>query len=158
MRKIAKKFLNVVGAINSKLQLCIASILSYIEHSTIGFAYKYFCYRSYEKNMLISKKICDEIPPMETITKTDWGYYRELEKKFLRVMDELKNKLSSEDIEYILDLFEHNEMGVAYEHLCVQLNEYYIPISKELYDEISELGKTMDIEASYYTDLEELIK
>lgn len=158
MRKIAKKFLNVIGAINSKLQQCITSILSYIEHSTIGFAYKYLFYQSYEKNILISKKICDEIPSMETIAKTDWDYYRELEKKLLSVVNKMKNKLSARDIEYILDLFEHNEMGVAYEHLCVQLNEYSIPISKELYDEISELGKSMDIEASYYTDLEELIK
>ena len=45
-----------------------------------------------------------------------------------------KDSLFKEDVDEINDYIVHGECGLAYDHVCAQLNEYNIPISKESYE------------------------
>lgn len=81
----------------------------------------------------------------------------EVEQKFIKLIDKIKDKLSAKDTTIILNDTEHGEIEIAYELLCVQLYEYSISISREIYEEIYEIGKILKIDASYYTVLEKLI-
>lgn len=50
------------------------------------------------------------------------------------------------------------ERGVAYDHLCIQLDEYSTPISEEFYNAREALGRILQIEIKYFEKLMLLIK
>ena len=74
-----------------------------------------------------------------------------------QLLDEVKYKLSPDDINNIADFIENNEFGLAYETLCTQLYEYDLKISYELYEKISFCGKSIKIHPSIWMPLKELI-
>ena len=80
-----------------------------------------------------------------------------LEKKTRELFDMTKSNLSQVDIDEITDYITHGECGVAYDHICVQLYEYNIPISKKTYTLIDEIGKYLEYKESEWVYLQKLI-
>lgn len=78
--------------------------------------------------------------------------------KLTQALDEVINKLPEIDIKNIAEFIEHNEFGVAYELLCVQVYEYEVEISEGFYEELFFCGKSMQIDPVYYEPLKELIR
>lgn len=94
------------------------------------------------------------------VPKNAWEKLKSMEQDLMvleNIVDKLKNKLSQEDIDTVNELIDHNEWGIAYEHICVQLSEFDIPINRQLYEEIEKFGKLIETSDSYWLHLQELI-
>ena len=74
------------------------------------------------------------------------------------IIDELRTKLPPEDLALINEFIDHDEWGIAYQHICIQLSEYEIPISRNLYEKIEKFGSLIGIPDAYWLSLEDLIK
>lgn len=55
------------------------------------------------------------------------------------------------------ELIDHNEGVIAFENICQNIYEYDVRISKELYNEIEELGLRYNLEKGTWEFLNELI-
>ena len=58
----------------------------------------------------------------------------------------------------IFEYIENDEWGVAYETLCSVIEQEKLPITKEDYDAIKEVGLLMKMDACYWEDISNLIK
>jgi hypothetical protein len=56
------------------------------------------------------------------------------------------------------DFLDHNEWGLAFEHVCTQLYEHEVTIDQTLYDEINRLGVAMKLDDSGWLFLKELLR
>ena len=80
---------------------------------------------------------------------------RKIEKALLEVLDAIGGGLPAEQVEDMRDLVRHCEPGVAFENLCEQLNEYDVPVPREVYERLVWIGKAMKIDPSYWEGLGE---
>ena len=78
--------------------------------------------------------------------------------QLIQILNEVKNKISSEEVKNILELIENNEFGLAYETLCTQIYEYEVSITGEFYEKISFYGESIKIQPFFWLPLKELIK
>lgn len=65
--------------------------------------------------------------------------------------------LPEKDRNFIIELLEHDEWGVAFESICGAILEDKIPISNEIFGKVCELGKKMDLDSSTWECLHNLI-
>lgn len=80
-----------------------------------------------------------------------------IEDKLLELLNEISNKLLSSDAAEIQEYIEHREWGLAFETLCILLEEDEIRISIEFYNKLSQCGKLMNIAPSYLLSIKKLI-
>ena len=69
----------------------------------------------------------------------------------------LKKDLDAESIHEIEDYIDHREWGLAYETICVLIQDYNIKISNYFFEKIVNLGKRMDIEHIYIDMIKGLV-
>lgn len=73
------------------------------------------------------------------------------------LLKEKIEELPEQDIQNISEDIHHHEWGVAFETLCVQIYEYDIPVNTDYYNRMANLGKSMNIDPSYWLPLKKLI-
>ena len=66
--------------------------------------------------------------------------------------------LSNVDRKNIIEFADHNEWGLALDTLCSQIYEYGIVITKDIYEEIKQLGNCMEIDETTWSYLKTLVK
>ena len=69
----------------------------------------------------------------------------------------LINEIPEQDRETINEYLEHDEWGIAYEHLCATILDEKIVINRFILRELFELGEIMELEPVNYKDLERLV-
>jgi hypothetical protein len=74
----------------------------------------------------------------------------ELARQLEGLLRELSPSLTEFDIESIRDLIEHNEIGVAFEDFCTQLNERGAVCSPEQVARMAAIGGAMGIDPWYW--------
>ncbi len=74
------------------------------------------------------------------------------------VLDSLKDKLPNADFERMHELIQVREWGVCFQNLCDQLYEYDVRISSETYKRIEAIGNRMELPASNWKPLQELVE
>lgn len=62
-------------------------------------------------------------------------------------------KLPLEDKEEIQEYLEYNEFGIAFEILCIAIEEYDIGISQERKEEIARIGNEMEMDERLWSSL-----
>ncbi len=83
--------------------------------------------------------------------------YSHFEKMVINLLDLIRSQLTNDNIENIEDLIAHNESGVAYETIVPLIYEYKIPLTKESYQLVTEIGQAMKKKESYWLILRDLI-
>lgn len=69
----------------------------------------------------------------------------ELEKQISDIALNFSHCLSPEELTELSDLLRHDERGVAYEMLCVQLYEHECKMTRAVLDRLDALGETMNL-------------
>ncbi|MBP0724075.1 MafI family immunity protein [Bacillus sp. RG28] len=67
------------------------------------------------------------------------------------------NGLPKGDKQELTEFLEHDEWGIALEHLCATVLEEEINISSELFYEIREVGEKIEIDCASWEELKHLI-
>ena len=73
--------------------------------------------------------------------------------EFETLLHEVSQKLTTDDIEQIMDLLLANELGVAFENLCTQLYERDAVCTKDQIDQITRIGNALKIDSDYWQGL-----
>lgn len=73
------------------------------------------------------------------------------------IVDDVKNKLSQEDLNFVNVYIDNNEWVIVYEFICDQLYEYNVPINRQLYEKIKKFGKLIGVSDNNWLPLQELI-
>ena len=76
-----------------------------------------------------------------------------LENNIRAIMEQMKN-LPQIDRDHIIEYLDHNEWGIAVEHLCSSIREEKILLSESLYEKIRQVSEQMEI----WNDIREEIK
>ena len=76
----------------------------------------------------------------------------------LNLIDSVKALLPKSDIENALEMVKQDEFGCGFEIICIQLFEYDVMISPDIYQKIVELGQKMEMPEEKWLFLKELIK
>ncbi len=71
-----------------------------------------------------------------------------------KLVGELTDFLTVEDIKNVHELINHGECGVALELICSQLFEYEVAISSEMLQRIKEIGIDMSLPEETWNILE----
>jgi len=79
----------------------------------------------------------------------------EIEKRLLLVLTAFQGPIPAYQLDDMRDLCRAGEPGVALENFATQLDEYSVPIRKELFEEIATLGKAMNLDPKYFAPLRE---
>lgn len=66
--------------------------------------------------------------------------------------------LNENDLRHANDFLDHNEFGLCFDTLITQMYEYDLEIDNEIYDLISKIGKSMNLEIGSYSFMKELIR
>jgi len=83
---------------------------------------------------------------------------KEIIKRIERLLEAVESGITEENIKDVTELLEHNEMGEALSLICTQVYEYDVSISSETYQEIESLGQQMEMNASEWQMLKELVE
>ena len=79
-----------------------------------------------------------------------------LEKRIIKLVQQIKH-IPAKEKEDIIEFASNNEWGLALDTLCFQIDEHDISISKEEYQEIMNLGMSLNMEESIWIGLKRLI-
>jgi hypothetical protein len=74
----------------------------------------------------------------------------EIERRLAIVISKASGWLPESQLDDMRSLNEAGEPGVALENLCVQLYEYDIQVSEEVWDELKLLGSAMGVKEDYW--------
>ncbi|MDR6563436.1 MULTISPECIES: MafI family immunity protein [unclassified Arcicella] len=66
--------------------------------------------------------------------------------------------LNENNLENAKDYLVHNEYELCFDTIITQMYEYDIEISNEVYNSISRIGKTMNLQQDSYSFMKELIR
>jgi hypothetical protein len=81
----------------------------------------------------------------------------EISIKMIAIIKSL-NDIPTKDKEFLFELLEHDEWGVALETLCAIVNEEGISISQDVYRKMVELGEYMQMDSATWKGLDKLIQ
>lgn len=81
-----------------------------------------------------------------------------LEKRVRALLEQASSQLQKKDIEFADDNIKHKQYDLAFELICVQLFEHDAIINLNLYKEIEEIGRIMNIDSSSWRFLEQSLK
>jgi hypothetical protein len=85
--------------------------------------------------------------------KAKLAYFAGLEKRLLRLLEPLRDKLSKENAEFVAELIDVHELGLGLEVLSNVLLENNVPLDRPTIDEIERLVQTMGLEADVVDQL-----
>ncbi|MFC4776216.1 MafI family immunity protein [Paenibacillus sp. GCM10023252] len=71
----------------------------------------------------------------------------DITKEILEIVN-MTTELPQEDFDFILELLEHDEWGVAFETLCAAILEEGLPIAQETYTKLESLCHAMGMDKS----------
>ena len=72
------------------------------------------------------------------------------ERAVLLIIDDLGGRLPPEQLQYMRDLANAGEPGIALEDLCTQIFEYDVVIGTDLLAKIQDVGQAMKIDPKYW--------
>jgi hypothetical protein len=76
-----------------------------------------------------------------------------LEQQFNALVAELAPLLTADDVKMIRELVDANELGVAFENFCVQLQERDVVCFGRQFDRIAAIGEAMGIARDYWSNI-----
>lgn len=79
--------------------------------------------------------------------------YKLLEKKLEDLSAYFADKLPEQDLSDVKEYVHYGEYGLAYEVLCYAIAKQNQKVSQEIYEDIVNLGKSMNIEKDTWTQL-----
>jgi hypothetical protein len=65
-----------------------------------------------------------------------------------------KLDLPTNDKEKLKEYLDHREWGIAYEHLCATIRDLGILIEESDFEEIKDIGKSMDLDEENWSKIE----
>lgn len=65
----------------------------------------------------------------------------------------VEGKLPSSDVDNVWRLIEHGELGVAFEILCTQLDEYDVAVNDPTLTSLAKLGRYFELDPRLWEDL-----
>jgi hypothetical protein len=77
--------------------------------------------------------------------------------EFQSLLSLLKAKLPEKDVQYITDLLNAHEWGIALEDVCTQLHEHEVQISPMIYNRIQAIGAKMNMTTNAWKCLDKLV-
>jgi hypothetical protein len=75
-------------------------------------------------------------------------HWRQLDSMFRQLLDDASFELPASDLEFVVDLVDHNEFGIAFESMLDSLREEGIVVSAKDLERIGALGKKMKFDDS----------
>ncbi len=71
-----------------------------------------------------------------------------------KILDDSRSKLTDQNIEFITELIDAGEWGLALEVTCEQLYEYDMKVDPDLYELMDSTGKLMKMDSSKWDFLD----
>ncbi|TKI54550.1 MafI family immunity protein [Brevibacillus antibioticus] len=83
--------------------------------------------------------------------------YPNQSQNIIRIVKETSG-MPKKDMDIIFELLDHNEWGVALEHLCSTIIEERIIIQNDVFEAIKKIGELMEMDPNNWSQLIHLIQ